>query len=140
MKLLSFVNRPWKVIVIALVALAIYFPSTYIVPDTYLVEIISTEVKRTGKSSGTDVYRVRTRRIEDGEPGKIFVMRNEDIMLYLKWDSADVQAEFDALSKAPGNRVRVRFYGWRIQILSLFPNVLSVVEIVDPGMVGESAK
>ncbi len=140
MKLKSFVNRPWKIAVIALLALAIYIPSSYVVPDTYLVEVTGTEVRRAGSEKGTDHYYVRTKFVNDDNTlGSIFVSRNFDNLLYAKWTSSDIQGELDALSKCPGNRVRIRYYGWRWQLLSMFPNVVSIVEVVNPGQCGAQA-
>lgn len=141
MKLLSLVNRPWKLAIIALVALVVYVPSSYIVPDTYYVEVIGTEVKRTGKTKGTDEYRVRVKFVNaDDTLGGVYVSRNEDNWWYLKYKSADIQAEFDSLSRCPGNRVYVRYMGWRWQLISMFPNVVSIVEVSNPGVCGSAAR
>lgn len=137
MKLLSLVNRPWKIAIIALVALAVYIPSSYIVPDTYLMEVVGTEVKRAGTKQGRDEYRVRTKFVKsDNTLGDVFVSLNEDNWWYLKYKAADIQAEFNSLERCPGNRVRIRFMGWRWQMRSMFPNVVSIVEVIDLGKCG----
>ena len=143
-------NRKWKVAAWLILAAIIYVPSSYVITDVYLLEVVGTEVRRVDASGkdvkksnvGTkDVYFARFKYIKsDGTPGKVLVARNEDnALFYLKWNSADVQAELDALARCPGNRARVRFYGWRWQFMSMFPNVTSVVEVVDEGQCSASA-
>ena len=134
MKLASFVNRPWKIAVLAILALVIYVPASYVVPDSYLMEVTGTEVRRAGSETGTDHYYVRSKFVEDdGTLGDIFVSRNFDNLFYMKWTSSDIQGELDALARCPGNRAIIRYYGWRWQFFSLFPNVTSIVEVVDRG-------
>lgn len=135
MKFASLFNSKLKVALWAIVALMIYVPASYVVPDTYLMEVISTEVKRVDAGGETqDRYRVRFKFVNDDNTlDDIFISENEDNWWYVKYKSANIQGEFDALAKCPGNRAVVRFMGWRWEMLSMFPNVVSIVEVVDPG-------
>ncbi len=136
--LLRLVNRKWKIITWLVLIAILYPPISYVVPDTYLMEVISTEVKRvdstvTGKTR--DEYRVRFKFVDEdtNQTKGVFVSRNEDNYWLLKYKSANVQAEFDAYAKCPGNRIYVRFIGWRWEFFSIMTNVVSIVDEVSPG-------
>jgi hypothetical protein len=64
--------------------------------------------------------------------GGVLVFRNEDTGFgfppYFKFNSADVQAEGqDAVSTRDAPRwMVVRYYGWRVPYLSMFPNAVSM--------------
>jgi hypothetical protein len=64
--------------------------------------------------------------------GGVLVFRNEDtgfgFPTYFKFNSADVQAEAqDAVSTRDAPRwMVVRYYGWRVPYLSMFPNAVSM--------------
>ena len=63
--------------------------------------------------------------------GKIRVFRNQDTGWgwppYFKFDSADLAAEAQAFSSGdPRPWVLVKYYGWRINMFSMFPNALSL--------------
>ena len=100
----------------------------YVVPQTDIVRAVGVETKRvdTDGDAATaqtrDVYFVQTERLKNAKP---MVYRNEDNLLYLKWDSADKQARAQSLS-AEKEIVAVRHYGWRVQLFSAFPNVLNI--------------
>ncbi|WP_210528913.1 DUF1523 family protein [Rubellimicrobium arenae] len=76
----------------------------------------------------TDVFFINTTK-RDGGP---LVFRNEDtgfgFPTYFKFDSANLQAEAqDAVSTRDTPRwMIVRYYGWRIPFLSMFPNAVSM--------------
>ena len=85
-------------------------------------------VKRADADHGTrDVYMIQT-QLSDG--GGIRVFRNEDAWLYLKFDSATLQARVTGLSREEA--VAIRYYGWWIPVLSMFPNAISAWP-VEPG-------
>ena len=84
------------------------------------VTAIGAEIK---KVDGVDIYRLQA----ETDRGKPSVYRNEDSWVHLKFASADLQARFTAMGK-DGASVSIRHYGWRIPILSAFPNALSVRE------------
>lgn len=76
-----------------------------------------------------DVYYIYT--AQDGE--KVRVFRNEDTRwsfpFYFKFDSADVQAKAKTLEFG-GAAGAITSYGWRINMLSQFPNVTRI-EVID---------
>lgn len=103
----------------------------YAVPRVTTAQIVGVEVKRVDGETGTrDVYMIQA---QDPETQRVRVFRNEDAILYLKLNSADVQARATALSRGEELRTAaIRHYGWRIPVLSVFPNAISVRE-VEPG-------
>ncbi|EPN46922.1 hypothetical protein A244_22326 [Pseudomonas syringae pv. actinidiae ICMP 18807] len=58
------------------------------------------------------------------------VYRNEDTAWsfpwYFKFDSADIQAKAQGYSRDAQQLALIRYYGWRITILSMFPNVTEI--------------
>ncbi|MEM9344194.1 MAG: DUF1523 family protein [Pseudomonadota bacterium] len=122
----------------------------YTLPQRDIVRIVNTEVQRVDVganswfwaspdvgSDGTTVNR-DVRFIETFyENGNPMVFRNEDTGWwppYLKFDSADLQAEArDQVStQAAPTWVEVRHYGWRNEWFSIFPNALSVKAVEGP--------
>lgn len=132
-------SKPLKIIVT--LVLLLFFLSGALVIDFYaptkrLVTVDGGDVKRvdedgiisaTNPADGPtrDVFFVYTTR----ENGKPFVYRNEDtgwgFPHYLKFNSADVQAKINTLKDSKTPAVIVS-YGWRIQILSMFPNIVNI--------------
>ena len=118
--------------VITLLAMVISLPVIHwVVPQTDVVRVVGVEVKRvdqegnvaTGTGSFThDVYFVQAEDIDTAKPR---VYRNEDNLLYLKWDSSDRQARARSLA-ADKEIVALRHYGWRIRLFSVFPNLLNI--------------
>ncbi len=107
----------------------------YHLPRTAVVTIQGTDVKRMDASgslaknpntAGTrDVRFINTVR----ENNRVLVLRNEDTGWgwppYFKFDSADLVAEAQAFANEnPPPTVLITYYGWRIQILSLYPNIV----------------
>lgn len=103
----------------------------YVLPRVSVVDIVGFEVKRTDAEQGTrDVYMIQTQLID---AGSVRVFRNEDAWLYLKFDSANLQARATVLSRDESvEAVAIQHYGWRIPILSVFPNAISAWP-VEPG-------
>ncbi|MCA8882199.1 MAG: DUF1523 family protein [Rhodobacteraceae bacterium] len=72
------------------------------------------------------------------ENGRPKVFRNEDTGWgwppYYKFNSADTQARAADLTSTQDNPrwVLVKSYGWRNQLLSIYPNVLNVKEVAGP--------
>jgi len=61
------------------------------------------------------------------------VFRNEDAWLYLKLNSANLQTEAAVFAREEnGTAVAIRHYGWRLPLLSMFPNATSAWP-VEPG-------
>ena len=119
----------FKFIIVALVVVALGGLWTYAGPATVDVKIIDTEVKRVGMGdTSKDQYRIDTLRISDGST---LVFRNVDAAIfppYMKWDSADLQttARTYANRDGTGPTVRIKYYGWRVKLFSVFPNATSL--------------
>ncbi|KPY59033.1 DUF1523 family protein [Pseudomonas amygdali] len=126
----------WLVVFMALGigALSLY----YVLPRHDVVMITGVEVKRMDADGvinaenpadgpTRDVYFINT---EDPDTKKVVVYRNEDtgwsFPWYFKFDSADIQAKAQGYSRDSQQLALIRYYGWRITILSMFPNVTEV--------------
>lgn len=125
----------WAVfVVVGVGALGLY----YVLPRHDIVLVTGVEVKRMdadgvinaeNPSNGPtrDVYFINT---ENPDTKKVVVYRNEDTGLsfpwYFKFDAADVQAKAQGYSRDSQQLSLIRFYGWRIQIFSVFPNITSI--------------
>ena len=116
-------------------------------PRTAVVQIFGTDTKRIDKditvkekvgeaeenvkeTLSTDVRFINS----ESRTKKPMVFRNEDTGWgwppYFKFDSADLTAEAQAFAtdqKKPW--VRVKYYGWRLAMFSMFPNVLDLKEV-----------
>ncbi len=112
----------------------------FYLPEKCIATITGVEVKRVDKDGPIgkenpadgptmDVYYIYT--AQDGE--KVRVFRNEDTRwsfpFYFKFDSADVQAKAKTL-EFEKKLARITSYGWRINMLSQFPNVTRI-EVID---------
>lgn len=104
----------------------------YSLPDREVVRIVGTEVVRIDveRPNGEIVVQDQ-RQINAQTPnGRPSVYRNEDTDWgwppYLKFDSADLQAEAQSNASQSDSWVVVQHYGWRIPLLSMFPNVISI--------------
>lgn len=110
----------------------------YLLPRHDVVMVTGVEVKRMDADGvisadnladgpTRDVYFINT---ENPETKKVVVYRNEDtgwgFPWYFKFDSADLQAKAQGYSRDAQQLVLIRHYGWRIQILSMFPNITAV--------------
>jgi len=109
---------------------------SYYVPETHDVKIIeAADRKKAG--AGADQLRIRTVEVnEDGtlNADNTLVFRNEDALAYFKWDSEDLQTKAGLWAVKDANyegapTIRVRSYGWRIKLLSVFPNAISAWEL-----------
>jgi len=112
----------------------------YFLPHHAVLRIVGSEIKRVGldepaprnskdkqQARTSDVYYVYA---EDVETQKPRVFRNEDtgwgFPWYFKFNSADVQATAQSIAGEHGTAI-FTYYGWRIQIFSWMPNVVSIV-------------
>ena len=109
----------------------------YNLPRTDVVQFTGTDVKRMDRKDPNSGSSTRDVRYVNAitRTGKIRVFRNEDTGWgwppYLKFNSADLSAEAQSLMQNPEKPwARVRYYGWRIKMLSIFPNAISV-KVVD---------
>jgi hypothetical protein len=123
----------------------------YTLPQRDIVRIVNTEVRRVDfgwnaifwQNSGAgdavssvnrDVLFIETIQ-PDGSP---LVYRNEDTGWgwppYFKFDTADLQAQARNLASSTSEPVwvAVRHYGWRNQLVSIFPNALSIEQVEGP--------
>lgn len=131
----------WRVLQALAVVFAIAFLDYYL-PAKDVVRIVGTDVKRMDVTSGGQVKEgtgqtfERTRDVRFintvWPSGKPRVYRNEetdwDFPWYFKFDSGNLQATAQNLvSTANDPRwVLVTHYGWRVEILSMFPNVVGI--------------
>ena len=126
----------FKIIIAVVTVLVFGGLWTYAGPATIDVKIIDTEVKRVGMGdTSRDQYRIDTIR----EDGSTLVFRNVDAVIFppfFKYDSADLQTEarLNAKRDGTGPTVRIKYYGWRVKILSWFPNATSL-EVIEAGAV-----
>ena len=123
----------------------------YNLPDRDIVRIVNTEVRRVDfgmnavfwQNSGAgdavsdvnrDVFFIETIR-PDGSP---LVFRNEDTGWgwppYFKFDTADLQTQARNLvsDQEVPSWVAIRSYGWRSQLISIFPNATSLKPVAGP--------
>ncbi len=122
----------------------------YSLPSTHILKLVGTEVVRTDVGSraffwaspdagtGTDAttnnrdIRFINAVFEDGQPR---VFRNEDTGWgwppYFKFSSGNLQAEAQSLAES-GGWIAVRHYGWRIKVISVYPNALALKEVSGP--------
>ncbi len=131
------VLRTLKYTFLALVVTAVALFLHYNLPRTDVVQITGTDVKRIDRGDSGQGIRTRdVRFISIVTPnGKVKIFRNEDTGWswppYFKFDSADLTGEAQTLIENPEKPwVRVRYYGWRIKVFSIFPNAISL-KIVD---------
>lgn len=125
---------------IGVIVIAIGAGLHYALPQVDVVRLVGTDVKRvdtqengadneSGSSvSTTDVYFVLT-ETEQGEPRNY---RNEDAIIYGKFDSSNLHTRARSIAQDEENLVAVRHYGWRLPIFSMFPNAVKVWQ-VEPG-------
>ncbi|MBK5415377.1 DUF1523 family protein [Pseudomonas sp. TH31] len=120
-------------LVVGAAALGLY----YALPQHEVVLIIGVEVKRIDDGvinaenpvdgPTRDVYFINTEGPRH-EEGCCLSQRRYRLELpwYLKFDSADEQAKAQGYSRDAQQLALIRYYGWRIQILSVFPNITHI--------------
>ncbi len=134
-------------LVVAILFLHFYLPSKDV------VRIVDTDVKRMDVTSRDSVTEgqggtpARTRDVRfintvwPGPDGGVRVYRNEEtdwgFPWYFKFDSGNLQTEAQDLRSTKDNPIWVvmTHYGWRIEILSMFPNAVALERIDDPDYV-----
>jgi hypothetical protein len=109
----------------------------YNLPRTDVVQITGTDVKRIDRGASSERSKTRDVRYLSTvtRDRKVRVFRNEDTGWgwppYFKFNSADLTAKAQMLMQDPEKPwSRIRYYGWRIKIFSLFPNAISL-KVVD---------
>ncbi len=139
----------WSFRILAALAVAGFLH--YTLPQRDVVRIVNTDVRRidfgsnsifwadanTGQAQDTgsrDIFFIDAFR-ENGRP---IVYRNEDTGWgwppYFKLNSANLQAEArDLVSSSEDPKwAVVRHYGWRAELISIYPNALSVRAVESP--------
>lgn len=136
--------------VLTLLAILIVTVLHYSLPQRDIVRIVGTDVKRMDIGSRgwfwaepdslTEQERNRDVRFinavfPDGDP---FVYRNEDTNWsyppYLKFDSGSITAQAQALTSTHNDPIWVviTHYGWRFELLTMYPNVVGIRKADDP--------
>ncbi len=143
MHIIRFLKWPFLIAGILAVAAVLNF----FLPSKDVVRIVGVEVtrmdgdtrKRIEENAGTLVGNRDVRFINAVWPSrKPRVYRNEDtgwgFPWYFKFDSGNLQAEAqDSVSTGADPRwFVVNHYGWRITILDMFPNAISIKEVPGP--------
>ena len=140
-------SKTIKIVVLALLLIAFAMILHKNLPRTAIVQITGTDVKRVDRSAAKskDLQANSKRGAVDrtidvrfinavSRKGKVMVFRNEDTGWgwppYFKFDSADLTAMAQAFSTTEEKPwVRVKYYGWRIRIFSMFPNAVDLKEV-----------
>ncbi|NHA46469.1 DUF1523 family protein [Helicobacter pylori] len=133
MKLIKFV-RNVVLFILTAIFLALMLLVSYCMPHYSVAVISGVEVKRMNENENTpnnkevktlarDVYFVQTYDPKDKK--SVTVYRNEDTRFsfpfYFKFNSADISALAQSLVN---QQVEVQYYGWRINLFNMFPNVI----------------
>ncbi len=110
-------------LVVGLVSLLLMTVVYLYSPKYDVVKIKGTEVKRTNKDTSAntqskDVYYIYS--IKGESP---LVLRNEDALIYFKFNSADIQTLAQDLE---GQLAQIKHYGFRSTWFSVFPNVTHI--------------
>lgn len=134
-------------LIVAVLALCAVLPGAaflhFYLPRHDVVRIVGVENRRVDMSgkplqggdrpqTGRDVYYIYAERVSKDPAVKTDrprVYRNEDtgwgFPFYFKFDSADEQAIAAAIANDRGTAV-VTYYGWRINMFSMFPNAINI--------------
>jgi hypothetical protein len=106
--------RRWKgkAVLFGTAVIAVLFLYSYFIPDTVRTRITDAQLTKVD-----GYYMIATEY-------RPYV--NHDAKYRMKFDSGTVQNEAIRLR---GKEVLIRVYGWRIPILSMYENVLSVKEV-----------
>jgi hypothetical protein len=141
----------WGLRILALVIVALFLH--YTLPQRDIVRIVDTgnritqiganwifySIEDTG--TGAETNTTRDIRFIDAvypDGSSVMVYRNEDTGWfwppYFKWDSSTLQAEATNLrsTAAAPQWVAVTHYGWRIPLVSTFPNAVSITPVEGP--------
>ena len=129
--------RVTKIVALVVVVLLVVAFLHYHLPRTAVVTIEGTDVKwmdregRLTKNRGSGRGAVRDVRFINtvSREEKVLVLRNEDTGWgwppYFKFNSSDLVAQAQAFAnQQPSPTVLITFYGWRIQLFSLYPNIV----------------
>ncbi len=121
--------------VLGLFAVTIALFLHYNLPHREVVQIIGIDIKRTDNSKMEDLITRDVRYITSlSIDNETRVYKNEDTGWgwppYFKFDSANVSAQAQMFAGEPEKPwVLVKYYGWRIPVISLFPNAISLRKV-----------
>lgn len=122
------------------IALAVLFTLSfatslyYYMPRAVKAKITGTEVKRMDQKAG-DPATAKTRDVRfvyatSVESGKPLAFRNEDNGWYFKFNSGDIAAQASSVVQEDKDAiVLVKYYGERVPIMDLYPNILSMKKV-----------
>ena len=141
-----------RIIFLTLLALLLAAALHYTLPQREVVRIVNAESRLTevggfnglffaqrdsGSAQSTDMRDLRL--ISTIRPdGRPLVFRNEDTGVlwppYFKFDSEDLQTEAANLtsSETAPQWVAVTHYGWRSNLISIYPNAISIRPVASP--------
>ena len=141
----------WGLLILAVLVVGLFLH--YTLPQRDIVRVVDTgnritqiganwifySIEDTGTGAETSTTR-DIRFIEAVYPDNstVIVYRNEDTGWfwppYFKWDSSTLQAEATNLrsTKVAAQWVAVTHYGWRVPLLSAFPNAVSISPVAGP--------
>lgn len=113
----------------------------YAMPSYKALYLIGAEVKRVDQNGLISKENIASKMTKDVyyiyakspiKDDKVMVFRNEDTRwgfpFYFKFNSADIQAKSAAFGEQK-SLVEVKYYGWRIQVLNKFQNLISIKKI-----------
>lgn len=107
----------------------------YYLPRTDVVQISGTDIKRMDKGSKAEIATRDVRFISaKTRTNDTRVYRNEDTGWgwppYFKFNSADLAGQGQTLAGATEKSwVLVTYYGWRVSMVSAFPNAISLEKV-----------
>lgn len=129
----------WALGILLLLAVVSFFH--YTLPGRDIVRITGTEVTLSQKGLSNPSAGIQDsldlrfiNAVNSNDNSRVY--RNEDTGWgwppYFKFDSADIAAQAQAYAKEDELWVAVTHYGWRNQIFSMFPNVVSMKPVDGP--------
>ncbi|MFO1201295.1 MAG: DUF1523 family protein [Tabrizicola sp.] len=138
----------WGIRILLLVIVGLFLH--YTLPQRDVVQIVNTYNRVTpiggnwifygseDTGTGAETSTSRDIRFIDAvySDGSTMTYRNEDTGWfwppYFKWDSSTLQAEATNASRHTDEWVAVTHYGWRLPIISIYPNALSIHPVSGP--------
>jgi len=139
----------WGLRILAVLVVGLFLH--YTLPQRDIVRIVDTgnRITQIGENwifysiedtgTGAETNTTRDIRFIDAvypDGSSVMVYRNEDTGWfwppYFKWDSSTLQAEAANLRRDATQWVAITHYGWRIPLVSAFPNAVSISPVEGP--------
>lgn len=105
----------------------------FYLPSQRLVRVLNSDVYLRGRDRSARVAGVYQIFTEDPDTKRQHVYHNEDtgwrFPFYFKFNSADLQSEAASIASGAAhdaNYAVITSYGWRFNLLSIFPNAVSI--------------